>query len=108
MRGRLENGDWVTPFDPQYPYYEYMYREANARQSSFFAPHDTEGLIKLYPSKAAFEQKLDQLFTIPWNPKHIAMNINSFIGQYCHGNQPDHSFPTFTTGWTNRRSHRPS
>jgi len=21
------------------------------------------------------------------------MNINSFIGQYCHGNQPDHSFP---------------
>ena len=23
----------------------------------------------------------------------MAMNINSFIGQYCHGNQPDHSFP---------------
>lgn len=93
MRGRLENGDWVTPFDPQYPYYEYMYREANAWQSSFFAPHDTEGLIKLYPSKDAFEKQLDQLFTIPWKPDHIAMNINSFIGQYCHGNQPDHSFP---------------
>ena len=93
MRGRLENGEWVTPFDPQFPYYEYMYREANAWQSSFFAPHDTEGLIKLYPSKAAFEQQLDKLFSIPWNPKHIAMNINSFIGQYCHGNQPDHGFP---------------
>jgi predicted alpha-1,2-mannosidase len=93
MRGRLANGDWVTPFDPQYPYYEYMYREANAWQSSFFAPHDTEGLIKLYPSKAAFEQQLDKLFSIPWNPNHIAMNINSFIGQYCHGNQPDHGFP---------------
>jgi len=89
MRGRLDNGDWVTPFDPQFPYYEYMYREANAWQSSFFAPHDTEGLIKLYPSKAAFEK----LFSLPWNPNHIAMNINSFIGQYCHGNQPDHSFP---------------
>lgn len=35
MRGRLENGDWITPFNPQYPYYEYMYREANAWQVSF-------------------------------------------------------------------------
>lgn len=93
MRGRLDNGEWVTPFDPQYPYYEYMYREANAWQSSFFAPHDTEGLVALYPSKDAFEQQLDRLFSIPWNPRHIARNINSFIGQYCHGNQPDHGFP---------------
>lgn len=43
MRGRLENGEWITPFDDQYPYYEYMYREANAWQQAFFAPHDTEG-----------------------------------------------------------------
>jgi predicted alpha-1,2-mannosidase len=93
MRGRLEDGKWVEPFDPQFPYYEYMYREANAWQSSFFAPHDTEGLIRLYPSREAFERQLDRLFSIPWNPNHIAMNINSFIGQYCHGNQPDHSFP---------------
>ena len=93
MRGRLENGDWVKPFDPQFPYYEYMYREANAWQSSFFAPQDTEGLIRLFPGKQAFEQQLDRLFSIPWNPNHIAMNINSFIGQYCHGNQPDHGFP---------------
>jgi putative alpha-1,2-mannosidase len=32
MRGRLENGDWVKNFNPEYPYYEYMYREANAWQ----------------------------------------------------------------------------
>ena len=93
MRGRLENGDWVKNFNPQYPYYEYMYREANAWESSFFAPHDTAGLIGLYKSKADFEQHLDSLFTIPWNPNYIAVNINSFIGQYCQGNQPDHSFP---------------
>lgn len=97
MRGRLENGDWVTPFDPQFPYYEYMYREANAWQSTFFAPHDTKGLINLYKSEAEFEKQLDRLFSIPWNPNHIAMNINSFIGQYCHGNQPDHSFPYLYT-----------
>ena len=93
MRGRLENGDFVKNFDPQFPYYEYMYREANAWQSSFFAPHDTPGLIRLYKSPDDFEKQLDRLFSIPWNPNHIAMNINSFIGQYCHGNQPDHSFP---------------
>jgi len=93
MRGRRENGEWVNPFDPQYPYYEYMYREANAWQSSFFAPHDTQGLINLYRSKDDFEQQLDRLFSVPWNPEHIARNISSFIGQYCHGNQPDHGFP---------------
>jgi putative alpha-1,2-mannosidase len=69
-----------------------MYREANAWQSSFFAPHDTEGLIGLYKSKADFEKHLDQLFSIPWNPNYIAENINSFIGQYTQGNQPDHGF----------------
>jgi predicted alpha-1,2-mannosidase len=93
MRGRLENGDWVKNFNPQYPYYEYMYREANAWQSSFFAPHDTDGLIGLYKSNADFERHLDSLFSIPWNPNYIAENINSFIGQYCQGNQPDHDFP---------------
>ena len=42
MRGRLENGEWITPFDPERPFYEYMYREANGWQSTFFALHDPE------------------------------------------------------------------
>lgn len=93
MRGRLENGDWITPFNPQYPYYEYMYREANAWQVSFFAPHDMKGLVALYGGKKAFESKLDSLFTVPWNPSYIARNVETMIGQYCHGNQPDHEAP---------------
>lgn len=93
MRGRLENGDWIKPFNPQYPYYEYMYREANAWQVSFFAPHDMQGLIELYGGAKGFESKLDSLFTVPWNPKHIARNVETMIGQYCHGNQPDHEAP---------------
>ncbi|PPK87127.1 putative alpha-1,2-mannosidase [Neolewinella xylanilytica] len=93
MRGRLEDGSWVTPFNPQFPYYEYMYREANGWQVSFYAPHDMEGLVELYGGDDIFEQKLDSLFTVPWNPQHIARNISSFIGQYCHGNQPDHEAP---------------
>jgi len=87
MRGRLANGDWVEPFDPAYPYYVFMYREANAWQSTFFAPHDPEGLIGLYPDKQAFEQKLDSLFIVPWGG-YEADNMTTFIGQYCPGNQP--------------------
>jgi len=93
MRGRLENGDWIKPFNPQYPYYEYMYREANAWQVSFFAPHDMAGLIALYGGAQGFESKLDSLFTVPWNPDYIARNVETMIGQYCHGNQPDHEAP---------------
>ncbi len=93
MRGRLENGDWITPFNPEFPYYEYMYREANAWQVSFFAPHDMPGLIGLYGGPKGFESKLDSLFTVPWNPNYIARNIETMIGQYCHGNQPDHEAP---------------
>ncbi|WP_316767120.1 GH92 family glycosyl hydrolase [Pedobacter frigiditerrae] len=93
MRGRLENGSWITPFNPQFPYYEYMYREANAWQVSFYAPHDMKGLIALYGGANGFESKLDSLFTVPWNPKHIARNVETMIGQYCQGNQPDHEAP---------------
>ena len=93
MRGRLSNGTWVENFNPEYPYYEYMYREANAWQVSFFAPQDMVGLVSLYGGKKSFEAKLDSFFTIPWNPHYIARNISGFIGQYCQGNQPDHEAP---------------
>ena len=93
MRGRLENGEWVKNFNPQYPYYEYMYREANAWQVSFFAPHDMHGLIELYGGPKNFEAKLDSFFTMPWNPNYIARNVETMVGQYCQGNQPDHEAP---------------
>jgi len=92
MRGRLADGSWVKNFDPEYPYYEYMYREANAWQSSFFAPHDPKGLAALYGSKDDLDKKLDSLFTLPWDGVE-AYNLSGFIGQYCQGNQPDHSVP---------------
>ncbi len=93
MRGRLDNGDWISPFDTEYPYYEYMFREANAWQQTFFVPHDVAGLIELFGGKERFESKLDSMYILPWNPQHIARNVDCFIGQYCHGNQPDHHVP---------------
>ena len=87
MRGRYANGDWVTPFDPAYPYYVFMYRESTGWQSTFFAPHDPTGLIGLFPDKKTFEQKLDSLFIVPWGG-YEADNFTGFFGQYCVGNQP--------------------
>ena len=37
-RGKIDDGSWIQDFDPYYPYYQYMYREANAWNALFFAP----------------------------------------------------------------------
>lgn len=91
-RGKIADGSWIKDFDTYYPYYAYMYREANAWQSLFFAPHDPAGMVALYPGKEAVEAKLDSLFSEPWR-NYEAHNMTGFIGNYCHGNQPDHSVP---------------
>ena len=94
-RGKvLRNGKgvWIEDFRPNYPYYQYMYREADAWNSLFFAPHDPMGMVALYPSKQAVEQKLDSLFTTPCGG-YEAWNLTGYLGTYCHGNQPGHSIP---------------
>ncbi len=91
-RGRIDDGSWIKDFDPYYPYYQYMYREANAWNALFFAPHDPEGMINLYTSHKAVEDKLDSLFSEPWRGYEVH-NMTGFIGNYCHGNQPGHSIP---------------
>jgi len=91
-RGRIEDGSWYADFNPDYPYYQHMYREANAWNVLFYPPHDPKGVIALYPSKKAVEDKLDELFTKPYGGWEVA-NLTRFIGQYCHGNQPGHTIP---------------
>ena len=91
-RGRVDSGAWYEDFDPYYPYYQHMWREANAWNVLFYPPHDPEGVLSLYPSKKAVEDKLDSLFTEPWRGYEVD-NLTGFIGQYCHGNQPGHNIP---------------
>lgn len=83
---------WIEDFRPNYPYYQYMYREADAWNSLFFAPHDPTGMVALYPSKEVVERKLDSLFTMPCGG-YEAYNVTGYLGSYCHGNQPGHSIP---------------
>ena len=92
FRGKIADGTWIRDFKPYYPYFAYQYREANAWNALFFAPHDPEGAVALYPSKRAAELKLDSLFTEPWRGYEVH-NMTGFIGNYCHGNQPGHSLP---------------
>ena len=92
MRGRVDGGDWMTPYNPYYPYYQHMYREANGWNQLFYAPHDPMGIIELYPSAEAVEAKLDSLFSEPYIGLEVA-NLTGFIGNYCHGNQPGHNIP---------------
>ena len=87
LRARWADGEWVAPYDPGIPYYVYMYRESNGWMSTFFAPHDPEGLIGLWPSKEAFEKKLDKVFSTPFGG-YEADNMTGWYGQYCVGNQP--------------------
>jgi predicted alpha-1,2-mannosidase len=88
MRPKL-NGTWRTPFDPKQV--DFNYTEANSWQYSFYTPQDVSGLIHLHGSEAAFERKLDELFSTDSQTtgRHQA-DITGLIGQYAHGNEPSH------------------
>lgn len=93
MRGKNEDGSWVTPFNPKFSSHKKShYIEGNAWQWTWFVPHDTEGLIDLYGSKETFTQKLDTLFTTSSEivGEDASGDITGLIGQYAHGNEPSH------------------
>lgn len=89
MRGRNEDGSWISPFDPNEPYYNYMMKEATGWQNFWLVPHDVQGLINLVGGRENFQKKLDAFFNTPYHPKGIARDVTGMIGLYCQGNQPD-------------------
>lgn len=89
MRGRNEDGSWISPFDPREPYYNFMMKEATGWQNFWLVPHDVQGLVNLVGGRENFQKKLDTFFTTPYQPKGIARDITGMIGLYCQGNQPD-------------------
>jgi predicted alpha-1,2-mannosidase len=95
MRGRDSMGVWRVPFDPLTPTSPLSnpgdYTEANAWQYTLTpALHDPQGLIELMGGPKAFEEWLDQFFTVqaPGDNKHLGQE--ALIGQYAHGNEPSH------------------
>jgi len=95
MRGRNTDGSWISPFDPQEPYYNFMMKEASGWQTLWIVPHDVQGLINLLGGREKFCSKLDEFFSLPYHPTGIARDVTGMLGQYCQGNQPDRATPFF-------------
>jgi len=89
MRGRTEDGKWISPFDPGEPYYNFMMKEASGWSTLWLVPHDVQGLIDLLGGRDAFNAKLDAFFSTPYSAKGICRDCTGMIGQYVQGNQPD-------------------
>jgi predicted alpha-1,2-mannosidase len=89
VRGRTEDGQWISPFDPQEPYYNFMMKEASGWSTLWLVPHDVQGLMTALGGRAAFDAKLDRFFSTPYTPKGICRDCTGLIGQYVQGNQPD-------------------
>ncbi|HEY4326772.1 MAG TPA: GH92 family glycosyl hydrolase [Mucilaginibacter sp.] len=88
MQARADGG-WYTPFEPTE--INNNYTEGNSWQYSFLAPQDIEGLIGHMGGKAAFETKLDELFTTESKLSGRQQDdVTGLIGQYAHGNEPSH------------------
>lgn len=89
MRGKTEDGKWISPFDPREPYYNFMMKEGSGWSTLWLVPHDVEGLIDLLGGREKFTAKLDEFFTTPYTAKGICRDCTGVIGQYVQGNQPD-------------------
>ena len=93
MRGKNEDGSWVSPFSPKYSNHKKSdYEEGNAWQWTWFVPHDVDGLIDLFGGQEIFTQKLDTLFSTSSEIEgdEASADISGLIGQYAHGNEPSH------------------
>ncbi len=98
-RPRFADGSWWAPYDPiqlghmPKPWWR-DYTEANGWQATFLNQHDIYGLIAHMGGDAAFERKLDALFSAPSTlPANAPPDIAGLVGQYAHGNEPDQHVP---------------
>ncbi len=94
VRGKMADGSWRTPFDPNSTTHRADdYCEGNAWQYTWLAPQDIDGLIEFFGSKEATVAHLDSLFATSseLTGDDKSPDITGLIGQYAHGNEPSHS-----------------
>lgn len=92
FRPRLSDGAFKQGFDP-YAYTEDV-TESNAYHYLWSVQQAPDSLIALMGGAEKFSKRLDHFFETP-TPRHIKLPIFStgMIGQYVHGNEPDHHVP---------------
>lgn len=95
FRGKDSYGNWRTPFNPLSATSPMNnpgdYTEANAWQY-FWTPaqFDIDGTKKLLGGTKAFTKKLNEFFTIESPNPNKFLGQEAMIGQYAHGNEPNH------------------
>ncbi len=92
MRGKLADGSWRKPFEPDREYWA-DYTESDAWQATFNVMQDVQGLIDLYGSDEAFIAKLDAFFTAPSRVFSSSPDISGMVGQDAQGNEPSNHIP---------------
>lgn len=99
FRGRMADGSWRTPFNPYNAVHRQNdYCEGNAWQYTWLVPQDVNGLIQQFGGTKPFLNKLDSLFTISSKlDAETSPDISGLIGQYAHGNEPNHHIPYLYT-----------
>ena len=95
MRGRNENGEFQSPFNPLK--WGDAFTEGNSWHYSWSVFHDPQGLINLMGGKKEFVAMLDSVFAVPpvFDDSYYGTVIHEIremqimnMGNYAHGNQP--------------------
>ena len=88
IRPRDENGDWISPFQPEFGF---GFQEGTSWQYSWLAMHDLGGLMERMGAVADVERRLDTLFGFPANLLPglwpAVQNQITFFGVFYLGNQ---------------------
>lgn len=95
MRGKNENGTFMSPFSPLK--WGDAFTEGNSWHYSWSVFHDPQGLIDLMGGKEMFITMLDSVFSVPpvFDDSYYGQVIHEIremtvmnMGNYAHGNQP--------------------
>ncbi len=97
-RAKDSSGERREPFDPFHT--DHMnddYCEGNAWQYTWLVPHDFDALAESFGGTAAAREALDRLFSAEIIREKLTGDMTGLIGQYVHGNEPDHHVPYLYT-----------
>ncbi|HEX7370108.1 MAG TPA: GH92 family glycosyl hydrolase [Rhodanobacteraceae bacterium] len=94
MRPRGVDGKWLEPFASNEMGHSDAWRdytESNPWEATFLNQHDLYHYMQMFGGDAAFERKLDELFTTSSAlPANTPPDIAGMVGQYAQGNEPSH------------------
>jgi predicted alpha-1,2-mannosidase len=101
MAPKSADGQWVEPFDPKLGGGQGgrdYFTEMNSWIYTFGVQYDVAGLIRLFGSRDAFNQKLDQLFVEQYGTSKYHFldqfpDSTGLVGLYAQGNEPSFHIP---------------